>query len=199
MLSTTSSASAPPSLPNSARPALFPLGFWPLLLRKIRLVKSHEVTTKLARAGNNHTSATATNRTPTQVMARGHDAVPMFQSNFVAVTAALSEALRTLGRIAAKAASGHAIWTRLAPIAFATLAVSPSGAQHPPSASDPRQNTIRQRYDLETFWRVPKPCPEWRLHAEGHLAVGDGQTSHYGVGAVADARGEITIYNGKPT
>ena len=74
-----------------------------LLLRKIRLVKSHEVTTKLARAGNNHTSATATNRTPTQVMARGHDAVPMFQSNFVAVTAALSEALRTLGRIAAKA------------------------------------------------------------------------------------------------
>src|SRR5215831_7942017 len=90
------------------------------------------------------------------------------------------------------------MWTRLAPIAFAALAVSPSVAQHPPSVSDPGQNTIRQRYDLETFGTFRSLVLNGDFTPKVTLQSVMAKHPTTGVGAVADARGEITIYDGKP-
>jgi alpha-acetolactate decarboxylase len=89
------------------------------------------------------------------------------------------------------------MWTRLAPIAFATLTVSPSVAQHPPSASDTRQHTIRQRYDLETFGAFRSLVLNGDFTPKVTLQAAMAKRPTTGVGAVADARGEITIYDGK--
>jgi alpha-acetolactate decarboxylase len=58
-------------------------------------------------------------------------------------------------------------------------------------------HTVHQPYDIETFGMFRKIMLEGDFSAKVHLGAAMAKHPTTGVGAVADARGEITIYDGK--
>jgi alpha-acetolactate decarboxylase len=89
------------------------------------------------------------------------------------------------------------MWMRFALIAFAALAIAPSIAQQAPSAGDPSQHTIRQPYDLEAFGAFRSLVLNGDFTPKVTLQAAMAKHPTTGVGAVAQARGEVTIYDGK--
>jgi alpha-acetolactate decarboxylase len=89
--------------------------------------------------------------------------------------------------------------TRLAPIAFlAALGIGPTAGQSPPGANDPGEHTLRQPYELETFGMFRSLILNGDFTPKVTLREVMAKHPTTGVGAVVDARGEITIYDGKP-
>jgi hypothetical protein len=89
------------------------------------------------------------------------------------------------------------MWARLLPIAFLALLSIGAVAQSPPSANDPGLHTLRQPYDIETFgmFRMLILAGDFSPKVTLEAVVAKHPTT--GVGAVADARGEIAIYDSR--
>ncbi len=89
------------------------------------------------------------------------------------------------------------MWTRLMPIALLATLPFAAAAQLPQSAADTGLHTLRQPYDVETFgaFRMLILAGDFSPKLTLGTAMAKGPTT--GVGAMADARGEITIHDGK--
>ena len=91
------------------------------------------------------------------------------------------------------------MWTRLLPIGFlATLAFA-AAAQMPQSPNDTGLHTLRQPYDIETYGAFRMLILVGDFSPKVTLGTAMAKHPTTGVGAVADARGEITIHDGKLT
>src|SRR5215467_9263304 len=75
-------------------------------------------------------------------------------------------------------------------ICLAALGLLASGSALP-------QQTIHQPYDIETFGQFRRIMMAGDFSAKVRLDEAMARHPTTGVGALADARGEITIYNGK--
>src|SRR5262249_5294006 len=75
-------------------------------------------------------------------------------------------------------------------ICLAALGLLASGSALP-------QQTIHQPYDIETFGKFRRIMMAGAFSAKVRLDEAMARHPTTGVGALADARGEITIYNGK--
>jgi hypothetical protein len=84
---------------------------------------------------------------------------------------------------------------RLLPIAFLAALAAGAGAQMP--ANDPGAHTPRQPYDIETFGMFRMLVLSGDFAAKVKLEAAMAKHPTTGVGAVADARGEIAVYDGK--
>jgi len=88
------------------------------------------------------------------------------------------------------------MWTRIITIAVLMLAIGPSVGQTP-SAGETGLHTQRQPYAIESFGAFRLLILEGDFTPKVTLAKVMAKHPTTGVGAVADARGEITIYDGK--
>ena len=87
------------------------------------------------------------------------------------------------------------MWTRLIPIAvLATLALGPAAAQSP---GDSGLRVQRQPYDIHSFGAFRMMILQGDFTPKVVLKEAMANHPTTGIGAVADARGEITIYDGR--
>jgi len=90
------------------------------------------------------------------------------------------------------------MWTRLTPIAvLAMLALGPAAAQMAPPANDSGLRAQRQPYDIHSFGAFRMLILQGDFTPKVKLKEAMANHPTTGMGAVADARGEITIYDGK--
>jgi len=89
------------------------------------------------------------------------------------------------------------MWTRLIPIAVLATLPFAAAAQLPQSGADAGLHTLRQPYDLETFGAFRMLILAGDFSPKVPLGTAMAKQPTTGVGAVADARGEITIQDGK--
>jgi alpha-acetolactate decarboxylase len=78
-----------------------------------------------------------------------------------------------------------------------TLAADVACAQHIQPTGPPAANVVRQPYEVRTFGVFRKLMLEADFSAQVSLADAMAKHPTTGVGALADARGEITIYDGR--
>jgi len=90
------------------------------------------------------------------------------------------------------------MWTRLLPIPLVATLAFGAAAQMPQKGSEAGLHTIRQPYDVETFGAFRMLILAGDFSPKVTLGTAMAKQPMTGVGAVADARGEITIYDGKP-
>lgn len=91
------------------------------------------------------------------------------------------------------------MWTRIIPIAFLTTLAFGAAAQMPQPGADAGLHTLRQPYDVETFGAFRMLILAGDFSPKVKLGTAMAKQPTTGVGAVADARGEITIHDGKLT
>jgi len=89
------------------------------------------------------------------------------------------------------------MWTRLLPIALLATFAFGAAAQMPQSGADSGLHTLRQPYDIETFGAFRMLILAGDFSAKVTLGAAMAKQPTIGVGAVAEARGEITIHDGK--
>jgi len=77
------------------------------------------------------------------------------------------------------------------------LGATQAAAQTMPQGADPAMHTLHQPYDIETFGMFRKLILEGDFTPKVNLGRVMAKHPTTGVGAVADARGEITIFDGK--
>ena len=87
--------------------------------------------------------------------------------------------------------------TALAAVALAATTAAHSQQMQPPG--DPAPHTIHQPYSVETWGEFRKIIMQGDFGAKVQLSAVMAKRPTIGVGAVADGRGEITIYDGKLT
>jgi len=88
------------------------------------------------------------------------------------------------------------MWTRAATIVVLAIVIGPAVGQTP-SATDPELHTQRQLYAIESFGAFRRTILQGDFTPKVTLAKVMAKRPTIGVGTVADARGEITIYDGK--
>jgi len=90
------------------------------------------------------------------------------------------------------------MWKHLSAIAFLiAIGIAQASAQAASPASDPGLHTIRQPYDVETFGAFRMLIQAGDFSPKVTLAAAMARHPTTGMGALSDARGEITIYDGK--
>lgn len=89
------------------------------------------------------------------------------------------------------------MWTRLIPVALLATLPLAAAAQMPQSGADAGLHTLRQPYDIETFGAFRMLILAGDFSPKVSLGTATAKQPTTGVGAVADARGEITIHDGK--
>jgi len=89
------------------------------------------------------------------------------------------------------------MWTRIIPIAVLATLPFAAAAQMPPSGADAGLHTLRQPYDIETFGAFRMLILAGDFSPKVPLGTAMAKAPTTGVGAVAGARGEITIHDGK--
>ena len=89
------------------------------------------------------------------------------------------------------------MWKRLLPFAFLAILAMEAAAQMPQPSDTAGLHTLRQPFNVETFGAFRMLILAGDFSPK--VVLGTAMTKHptNGVGAVADARGEITIYDGK--
>lgn len=89
-------------------------------------------------------------------------------------------------------------WSRRTVLAAVALAApARSLAQQMQPSSDTSMHTLHQPYNVETWGEFRKIIMQGDFGAKVQLGAVMGNRPTIGVGAVADGRGEITIYDGK--
>ena len=90
------------------------------------------------------------------------------------------------------------MWMCLNAIAFfITVAIAQAAAQTAPSASNPGLHSLRQPYDVETFGAFRMLILAGDFSPKVTLGAAMAKHPTTGMGALSNARGEITIYDGK--
>jgi len=89
------------------------------------------------------------------------------------------------------------MWTRLVPIALLATLPFAAAAQMPQSEADAGLHTLRQPYDIESFGAFRMLILAGDFSPKVSLGTATAKQPTTGVGAVAGARGEITIHDGK--
>jgi alpha-acetolactate decarboxylase len=89
------------------------------------------------------------------------------------------------------------MWKVFLVVAFVLALVVSAGAQSPPTASNPGLYTLRQPYNIETFGAFRMLILAGDFSPKVMLGAVLAKHPTTGVGALAEARGEITIYDGK--
>jgi hypothetical protein len=88
-------------------------------------------------------------------------------------------------------------WLRGVLVAVALARAAPALPQQMQPAGDASTPTVRQPYDIKTFGVFRKIMLDGDFSAKVQLAAAMAKHPTTGVGALADARGEITIHDGK--
>src|SRR5689334_9078998 len=92
---------------------------------------------------------------------------------------------------------GCTMWTRLCAIVLPATFALAAAAQMPRSDADASLQTLRQPYDIETFGAFRLLILAGDFSPKVMLATAMAKQPTIGVGAIADARGEIAIDDGK--
>jgi hypothetical protein len=82
-------------------------------------------------------------------------------------------------------------------VLLAALALTRAWPQQIQPPGDTFLHTLHQPYDVETFGEFRKMMMTWDFTAKVQLASVMAKHPTIGVGAVADARGEISIFDGR--
>jgi len=81
--------------------------------------------------------------------------------------------------------------------ALAVLAIGRAWSQQTQQADDISMHTVRQPYSIETFGEFRKLIMTGDFTAKVQLVTAMAKHPTIGVGALADARGEISIFDGR--
>src|ERR1700739_2429024 len=89
------------------------------------------------------------------------------------------------------------MWTRFLPVELLATSALGAAAQMPQAAMDAGLHALRQPYGVETFGAFRMLILTGDFSSKVPLGSVMAKHPTTGVGAIADARGEITIHDGK--